>query len=273
MSTPPSVDPERIEALYQELASMQVELDADPLALGPKRINAKTAECRALLSRTERIFLEVSQDLYWYKREYRRAQADFDLAVQSMMANDPEVRAGRNITDREAIAHTKLKTDREKISTLRFACEDLEAVLTVVKTKRNDLKDIASRLRDQLKICQEEIALGGRWGMRGKSRMAPPAEAAPAPVTPLGSVDRMLDEALLEEDSNEDPEDGEDSHVAESDLEDFLEKPHPPKPLPGESKSDASFDAHLEDLGKHLPEEPKIEPKKDDSLDEILDMF
>jgi hypothetical protein len=154
MSNAPSVDPARIESFYQELAGMQVELDADPLALGPKRINAKTAACRALLSRTERVFLEISQDLYWYKREHRMALADFELAVQELMSNDPEVRAGRNITDREAIAHTKLRADRERISVLQFACEDLDAVLSVVKVKRNDLKDIASRLRDQLKICQ-----------------------------------------------------------------------------------------------------------------------
>ena len=123
---------------------MQLDLDADPLALGPKRINQKTSECRGFLSRTERMYLEVSQDLYWYRREHRRALADFELAIQDLMTNDPEVRAGRNITDREAVAHTKLRTDRERISVLQFASEDLEAVLSVIRTKRNDLKNLAA---------------------------------------------------------------------------------------------------------------------------------
>ena len=44
--------------------------------------------------------------------------------------------------------------------------QDLDAVLSVIRAKRTDLKDIQGRLRDQFKICQEEIGLGGRWGSR-----------------------------------------------------------------------------------------------------------
>lgn len=292
MSDAPSVDPARIESFYQELASMQVELDADPLALGPKRINAKTAECRALLSRTERVFLEVSQDLYWYKREHRRALADFELAVQDMMANDPEVRAGRNITDREAIAHTKLRSDRERISVLQFACEDLEAVLSVVKAKRNDLKDIASRLRDQLKICQEEIGLGGRWGMSRKS----PKPSSKAPPESIDQVTALMDEILSKSGESEDEGDSEDGDeevlseevgefkgntaVPTSSLDEILDEigdqPEArlePKKLPTPSKTDSEIDDHLDGFEGHLPEPVKIEPKIDTSLDEILDMF
>lgn len=160
----PILDPSHIEGMYTSLGAMQVELDADPLELGPKRLNGKIAECRGMLSRCEKIFLDVSQHLHRYRRQLRAASADFKLRMRELLTNDPEVRMGRNVTDREAIAANKMRPEAEEIDRLTACVEDLEAVLTVVRTKRADLKDIQGRLKDQLKVCQEEISLGGRWG-------------------------------------------------------------------------------------------------------------
>lgn len=164
LTSDPMLDPSHIEGLYNSLGAMQVDLDADPLELGPKRLNGKIAECRGMLSRCEKIFLDVSQSLHRYKRLHRAASADFKLRMRDMFTNDPEVRMGRNVTDREAIAANKMRPEAEEIDRLTANVEDLEAVLTVVRTKRADLKDIQGRLKDQLKVCQEEISLGGRWG-------------------------------------------------------------------------------------------------------------
>lgn len=282
----PSVDPARIEKFYRDLSTMQLDLDADPLALGPKRINQKTSECRGFLSKTERMFLEVSQDLHWYKREHRRALADFELAVQDLMTNDPEVRAGRNITDREAIAHTKLRSDRERISVLQFASEDLEAVLSVIRTKRNDLKDIASRLRDQIKICQEEISLGGRWGT--SRRISGPDKADTS--SPDG-VEEFLDNVLattvlspqmadpeIEEEEEEvtPASDVKSIKIGESsDLDSILGEvgQSPPEKKFPDAKADSVFDSALDEFERHLPKPISVQPKIDPSLNEILESF
>lgn len=153
-----------MDGFYTDLSSMQMELDADPLELGPKRLNSKIAECRGFLTRCERIFLELSQDLHRYKKALRAAKADLHLAKMDLFANDPEVRMGRNVADREAIASNRLRAQAEEIDRLTSCVEDLSAVVVVVKAKRADLKDAQGRLKDQLKVCQEEISLGGRWG-------------------------------------------------------------------------------------------------------------
>ena len=62
---------------------------------------------------------------------------------------------------------------------------DLEAVLTVIKAKRADLKDVQGRLRDQIKLCHEEIGLGARWG----SKPAPGTEAPDLDESP--NVDKQ----------------------------------------------------------------------------------
>ena len=43
---------------------------------------------------------------------------------------------------------------------------DLDTTLKIVRAKRTDLKDIQGRLRDQFKVCLEEITLGARWGSK-----------------------------------------------------------------------------------------------------------
>lgn len=164
MTVKPEINPERIKDIYSDLAQMHIELDSDPLRFGPKRLNGKVAEARGLLTRCEKVFLQVSQDLHWFKRNLRRAQAEFDVNMQDLLANDPEVMSGRNMKDREAIATTRLSSLRDEVYDLTSSMEDLEQLMIVIRAKRSDLRDVQGRLRDQLKICQEEIGLGAKWG-------------------------------------------------------------------------------------------------------------
>ena len=164
--TQPTIDQERVAKIYASLSLMDVSLDADPLAYGPKRLNTKVYEVRALLSRLERTYLSVAQDLQWFKHKLRKVQAVIDLTKHELFASDPEVRAGRNVADREALAAVKLQDEIKDKIEAEDAVHELEGVMTVVKAKRTDLKDIQGRLRDQIKLCQEEIALGGHWGSR-----------------------------------------------------------------------------------------------------------
>ena len=107
---------------------------------------------------------------------------NFDLAQQNLLANDPEVRSGRNVRDRDALATMKLHEERLEVARLESAELDLDAVLQVVKSKRTDLKDIQGRLRDQIKMCQEEIGLGAKWGSRlPNGQEGPDLDAAPRP--------------------------------------------------------------------------------------------
>lgn len=169
---------EDISGVYAELAQLAIELDEDPLLYGPKRLNNKIAQTRKMLTRCEQIFLELSRRLHGCQREHRKHIALLEMAKQDLLANDPEVRAGRNIADRDAIAGIKLRPQIEQVHKLETATTDLETVLVVVKAKRIDIKDLQNRLKDQIKVCQDEIGLGGRWGSA-----KPPSEPEPSLAT------------------------------------------------------------------------------------------
>lgn len=185
----PQIDADR---MFNELGDQRVELDDDPLVFGPKRLNTKTAQVRRMLDRCGTLFLDVSRKLQAVRRAMRVAETDFDLAKKDLFANDPETRAGRSVSDREAIAAGKLESEIRAIHELNLAAEDLDAVLVVIKAKRADLKDTEGRLRDQIRLCSEEIGLGGRWGSQVPN--APDLQGRPALKTASGAdVDDVTD--------------------------------------------------------------------------------
>lgn len=160
----PVIDDLYLRNVFNTLSQMQVDLDSDPLVFGPKRLNAKVALCREYLSKCQQVYLQLADDLHRLSRAHRQLKLDFDLQVQDLLANDPEVRSQKNIRDREAVASSKLRAERELIFRVETSISDIDSVITVVKTKREDLKDIQGRIRDQVKLCQEEIGLGLKWG-------------------------------------------------------------------------------------------------------------
>ena len=187
-----------VEQLYDQMHTMEVMLDDDPLQFGPKRLNNKIAELRNMLTELERIFNRSSKKLGEVKRHFRLVETKTTIIKADLFANDPEVRAGRNVADREATASVKMsKLVSEK---MRLQCDtaEIEDLMTVVKAKRSDLRDTQSRLRDQIKLCHDEISLGSRWGSKN-----PMTELAPKILAQINDKSE-LDEILghLEDDFN-----------------------------------------------------------------------
>jgi len=181
----PKIDQPYIDDLFEELGKMQVSLDKEPLQFGPSRLNEKVAITRNMLTRCEQLFNSVSYHLQLYTTEQRRAKLLFSLNEKELIANDPEVRAGRNLKDREAVAHLKLRKELEHLTHIDATVHNLEIVLNMVKAKRSDLKDIQGRLKDQMKLCQEDIGIGRRWGQKK-------VEESPKPIITPNMAEELL---------------------------------------------------------------------------------
>ena len=90
-STLPTLEPSFLDSVFSRLATMEVELDEDPLQFGPKRLNGKIATARGMLTECERIYLHVSQLLQNFKTSHRTLELEFDIDKKHLYANDPEV--------------------------------------------------------------------------------------------------------------------------------------------------------------------------------------
>ena len=272
--TLPPVDEQRIEATFIDLGKMEVHLDPDPMEYGPGRLRKKVAEARGLLTKCERIYLSISRDLQLYTRTHRAKQLDFDLQMQDLLANDPEVRAGRNVRDRDALATMKLRDERMEIMGMEIAIQDLDAVMKVVKAKRADLRDIQGRIRDQKSLCEQEIGLGRHWGAK-----IPPGVTAPdldnAPRTDKNALQQVQDlliedaaevdlmpgdESWMEPDGKSDGELAvEDLLKSDSDDEPGGEPDDAEEPIDDESDDESDDDADIDDILNLVAEAEKDE--------------
>jgi len=199
---------DEIDAVYNELADMQMDLDNDPIRFGPKRLNGKVAGYKKLVSRCTEIEIHLSTLLARILREQRSAEAELELIMQDLLTSDPEVRAGRSVRDREAIANTKMKDERSRVRRVTEAGEEIKAAITVVKAKKADLKDTQGRLRDQHRLIVEEINLGSAWGTAPPPGMTVSLtreaesytqEGKGAVETLIDDVDRVMEDTVAEE--------------------------------------------------------------------------
>jgi len=259
----PVVSGEYIDGLFTEMEGMGVELDDDPLEYGPRRLSSKVAETRHHLSRCEQMSLQVGRLLQQYKRAFRALQLDFELQMKHLLANDPEVRAGRNVADRNAIATVKLSDIQEQISSYEIVIQDLEAVNISIKSKRSDLKDVQTRLRDQMRLCQEEVGLGGRWG----DRKAVGVSLSSAPLLDQKALDEL---ASLNPKGSEIQFDPEELLLGQDLIEEDLEEPIVEEEAPSEDKED--FDFFLESVPDSAPLQVESEKNVID-IDSLLASF
>lgn len=190
---------EDVNRHYDFLSKLSVPLDDDPVGNGPTRLNAKIAEVRRSLVKCEDLYGAVSQTLLSLTKEVRVHRTGFDMAVKILLTSDPEVRAGRNLSDRTATATVKLQQEYLHLQNLELRLMAYEALMDVVKARRSDLKDTASRLRDQISLCDAEIRLGRRWNVSDPNK-TPDLVPGVQPGPKLDS-EKGFDELLAQMDS------------------------------------------------------------------------
>lgn len=158
------MDIETVNNIYEEVSGMTLELDPDPIRYGPESLQKKNATVQNFLSRLERISTDVNHKYHIAQRTRLRKSNILEMRTKDLIANDEHVRSGASIKDRTARAHMILRSEVEEVDDLDLMLGDCELVLKVLSTKRNELKNLQQRIKDQFKMVQEEINLGGRWG-------------------------------------------------------------------------------------------------------------
>ena len=209
------IEQEYIDRIFNSLTKMDVELDPNPIEFGPSSLNEKTAKVRLFLSKTEKIFMEVSHSLAKHKRDLLISENVNKISINRLIAEDPHVRSGRSQAEREAFAQSRLSELTSEMDDLKLNVNDLDELIKVIKAKRSDLKDLQGRLKDQLKLCQEQIGLGQRWGSKKPTAMDQPKSEV---VLEEDELDNIFAQALGQDKTQEAFE----TNASEEDLDSFL---------------------------------------------------
>lgn len=265
----PVIDEDRIRQVHEEIQGMvEIKLDADPLSVGPKMMNNKKAAVRNQLGRCTQIELQLLEDRGWFQRELTREQAKYEIKQADLFTHNPHVRARQALTDRVAATNVLLAKSVRHIKDLELAVEDLERLLKVVVTKVRDLKNLQSQLRDQLKVCEHELGLGGKWG-----QFSPVSPTGEGPVT---AADVAVVDELIESVGGDEEEDEEGPTLLETYEEAVaeVEESDESEPILAGSATTSETDSALDDIDGEGDDDAESESEGSDpanvDVDEIL---
>lgn len=169
----PLVDPRYVKKVFHILSGMVVQLDEDPLDYSPKRLSGKVQVCRSYMNEVERLALDASKRLHDIKEQYRKVKRLYQIAEDKLLKSDSDVRAGRAIDDRRALARLKMPEAADELVWFEQGIEDMETVLGALKSKISGLRNIQGQLKEQRNLCNEGIGLGRSWMLKDKSGKVP----------------------------------------------------------------------------------------------------
>lgn len=216
----PHVDFDFISQAFDVLRDMAVELDDDPILHDGGRLRYKIAQARNHLTECTDLLLRVSKEIHRIKKRLNQHDALLQIQINYLLTNDPEVMKQPNQTCKMAAARLKVIEMHTDVSLLEQALQEWEVLEKSAKGKRSDLRDLQRRLKDQMRLCQDEISSGGRWLKRPPGTKLPRLESSkPGKVD---SMERILTAGERDPDVRVEADEDEDTtDLADQFLEDF----------------------------------------------------
>lgn len=152
---------ESIRKVLERVSQMKVEIDPDPTVSGGIPV------IRKKLSLVED-YLQESLDMLNASRaklqsktnRHRSMRIGLKLATDILLSSDPEVRNGRNVTDRQALASIKLQNETIRVQKSQEEMTNAKVVVATLTDKVGQLKDTRKILRAQERDLTELAPVG-----------------------------------------------------------------------------------------------------------------
>ena len=156
--------PYRVNAIYEELGTLIIELHPDPASLGPLYLQDLISKTRGYLNRVSLLLQEVSRAAMDQTRVLDAYETAYQASYDELLAEDEEVRNLPSIDDRKAKIALILKDDKSHISKAKRALKDIGFVEKAVKHRYKDLESTLSSIRMQKSLIEVDQRTGSFYG-------------------------------------------------------------------------------------------------------------
>lgn len=150
------------EGQLKELSSFKLELTEDPVADGLLSLHAEMVAARKANDRAAQLLaMAIWKKAAWQKK-FNGLKSVVGMKRADFIANDEEVKAGKDVKTREALAEIKLKYTQEyKDFQEASECYDLvSAAVSSIETFWRVFRDYRDDLNFQLNVVAQRVALG-----------------------------------------------------------------------------------------------------------------
>jgi len=153
------MDQKRIDEIYIELDTFNIDLPKDAYLQGPKKMNEILVDLRKITDNCEGLLREVSKAQIFIKKKLTNQRAIKRIEMDSLLADDDSVRKQKNQSMREAIAESKLKSLNLEIVDLEQLNLEFSALYDAVKSKYDNLNATRVDFNRMLNLLDMQIKL------------------------------------------------------------------------------------------------------------------
>ncbi len=150
---------EKLDEILDEIAGYNIELEEDPTQphLKTNYLQKMVSKCRAYQNRVHSYLLVVKRQENNIKREIKDRELDIEVKMREKLADDTIVRQQPSIEDRKAMAASMLSTEFKELAEFKIALLDTEETFKLIKSKYDQLKQIASDIKLQRALVRDDI--------------------------------------------------------------------------------------------------------------------
>lgn len=151
---------EKYSEFRRELASIQIDLDADPAASGIGTLNAKIAEVHALKERVSSMLSEAISNVAEHERKHQEAKIAYEAKFDAILNNDKTIRELKSEGLRTAACNAQLSDDFARVNASKIDLGDAESFQRLVQTKYNLLDSANTNISRQISVIQLQMEVG-----------------------------------------------------------------------------------------------------------------
>lgn len=213
---------DQIQAIFDDLEAMKVELPPNADTLGPVFLQNKTLELRTHIGRAEIHNMAVLKERREVQARLRLLETEMELKYQDHMVNHPEVLRAPSVKDRETKAKYLLADLYRSILEAESHLADVQTVEVMIKTKLKELKELSSEIKLHRSLLRDSLDTGSFYGSETSAHapMAPQRRVTERDLLPPGaeldaSRQRQLDELMMAPVVPAAPDEGEEDFLRE----------------------------------------------------------
>lgn len=184
-------DPVNLHDLARRLSGLDI---STLQVLSPSGLQSQFNSLTRHLSECQNILTDLQTRSMHAKKRARTLQMALKLATRFLLKEDPEVRSGRSLMDREATAMVKLRSEWVNLQHAQQEVDNFGAALLMAQDRLRLLKDRRATLRDQKDLLQAELYIGG--GSRGDEDVPGSRGHMATPLRPTGPYCADPDKAI-----------------------------------------------------------------------------
>ncbi len=205
------MNPNRVAEIFKQIEGYRIDLPRDAAHLGPSFLMDLTGTCRNYTNAVTQLLNEIQAERTSVQRALSAANTDFEIRQDELLAADEAVKRLPNIADRQATVRVALREQRNRVTALEAALQDLVNIEKAVRLVYNELKATAGEIRQQRQLLHDDLSLQGYKGSEGGTPARPlpsvrngpwPAQAfqetAVSESETLASIDKLLAEGTEE---------------------------------------------------------------------------